>query len=243
MVESGHDGGVSGGADDGDPEVTEISRRYDRTGDTLDAIQQLEQLIVRRTGQIPVVTPEMLAAAAAAKRGAVARDDTAPPPLLQPPATVETPVVPAQPDAKASVDFDLPAPVELDPAPTFSPWVDPELVAAAQAGRVQAEYADISTAVFTLFSAQPEQAAAAAEHALPPAPEPEALAPAPESGIPVPLPVHREDDDGLDHDVVDDAAQPHELPAELVPQPAVAPAPEPAPKPQKRRRLWPFGRR
>jgi hypothetical protein len=221
--------GQSGIDDDADPEVTAITRRLDRTGDTLGAIHELEALIVERTGQIPVITPEVLAAAARAKQPAPAEAAVAPAP-------VEVPDL--------DIDWSIPEPVELDPAPGFGEWADPELTAAAIDDSTP-DRTDVSTKVFAVFSADP------------PAVEPEP--PAASAGDPdaenvasVHIETWASDADEIDElDGIDDLD-----PEALAPRPATpprtapptAPAAESAPvatpaEQPKRRRFWPFGRR
>jgi len=215
--------GDSGGADDGaDPEVTAITRKLNNTGDTLGAIHDLEQLIIKRTGAIPII-----------------RTDASPEPAVEPEPE------PASPE----IDWSIPEPPQIDDEPTFSPWVDPQAIAAAQDDAPIPSYSDVTTQVFAVFSADRDE----------PQPEPEP-APEPEpTPIPVPLPTPLADptasldvtpppqlDDLDDDDVIDDddhAALAGLVPMASAPAPATAtPAPAP-PEPPKRRRFWLFGRR
>ncbi|HEY0247745.1 MAG TPA: hypothetical protein VGC45_05735 [Gryllotalpicola sp.] len=230
MAKSGEGDGVSDSADrEDDPEVTAITRKLDRTGDTLGAIEQLQALIIERTGQIPVVTPEMLAAANAPRGAAGESSETE---------------AEAEVDIDAPVDWSLPVRELAGPQPGFSPWIDPELTAAAQ-DTAPREFTDVSTQVFAVFSAsEPE-----------PEPEPEPAA------TPHALPLEQLEQQ-FDPDVVDDADDvrtPAPLPVSEAPRPpapmptpvaAAAPAPGsvplPAPLPvpaRRRHRFWPFGRR
>jgi hypothetical protein len=240
-VEKGGNGdGVSrsgdpGMDDDADPEVTAITRKFDRTGDTLGAIDELEQLLIERTGQIPVVTPELLAAHASR----IARTEQ--------PAPAPEPTPEPEPAPEPDVDWEVTLPAPLDPAPGFSDWVDPGAIAAAYDPQAGLEFTDVSTKVFAVFSAD----RAEPERAPEPEPQPE---PVPE---PAPEPVAEEpgetqEPDALDElDGIDDlagaeAAAPlpaaASLPAAPEPEQSPAPAPEIAAPPRKRR-FWPFGRR
>jgi hypothetical protein len=227
--------------DDADPEVTAITRKFDRTGDTLGAIGELEQLLIERTGQIPVVTPELLAAHASRIARAEA---SAPAPGAEPALEPEPAPVP-EPD----LDWEVILPPPLDPAPGFSDWVDPVAIAAAHDPQAGLEFTDVSTKVFAVFSAdraEPERA---------PEPEPQ---PEPEPA-PAPEPVAEEFDepdepdepdeiDGIDDLAGAGAAPPLAAAASVqaAPEPEQAPEPKQAPEiaaPPRKRRFWPFGRR
>ena len=167
MQKGGSEDGVSQPGDDDDPEVTAITRKFNRTGDTLSAIGELEQLLIERTGQIPVVTPELMAAHAARTAQAAA------------PLAAETIV--AEPE---QIDWTIELPERLDPAPGFSDWVDPEAIAAAYEPQAALEFTDVSTKVFAVFSAERIEAerpvVAEPEPELEPEREPE-LEPEPEA--------------------------------------------------------------
>ncbi|WP_344752407.1 hypothetical protein [Gryllotalpicola koreensis] len=202
-----------------DPEVTAITRRLDRTGDTLGAMNELEQLLIERTGQIPVISPELLAAHSARIERTEALQASAEPEQEQP----SDPVL---------IDWALPARAPLDPAPVFDPWVDPEAIAAAFDADAGQEFTDVSTKVFAVFSAERLEA----ERSEPePAPEPQ----------PVPVPALESEDldelDGIDDLVSAPPPPPAPLAAEPPPNEPAPAEEEPAPKPK--RRFWPFGRR
>lgn len=217
--------------EDDDPEVTAITRRLDRTGDTLGAIDELEQLLIERTGQIPVVSPELLASAARGEGpvGPRAADaEQAVHARAENQAELE-----AAPESAADsdeIDWSLPVAEPLDPAPGFSPWVDPDAIAAAFDATAATEFTDVSTKVFAVFSADKVVAE----------PEP----PAPIESVPVMLPAAPVEDfdelDGIDDPVGELPPAPPEPEAE--PEPVTVPVPEPA-APARKRRFWPFGRR
>jgi hypothetical protein len=239
--------------DGGDPEVTAITRRLDRTGDTLGAIDELEQLLIERTGQIPVVTPELLAAHSArlarpTQPDAVTQDaaehDAPEPDGTEPDGT--------EPDAgesvAAEVDWSIPAPVALDPAPGFSDWVDPAAIAAAFDAEAGHEFTDVSTKVFAVFSADRAETErpAAAPGATSAAPEPAGVEPRP---LPTPVsaserpatgssptqapaaPVDPDELDAIDElDGIDDLAEPRDA-MPVTPHAAAAAPATPAPAP------------
>ncbi|GAA4193085.1 hypothetical protein GCM10022288_26290 [Gryllotalpicola kribbensis] len=205
-----------------DPEVTAITRRLDRTGDTLGAITELEHLLIERTGQIPVVTPELLAAHAARL------------------AAAEPPASDGEEAGADAIDWSIRTEPPLDPAPGFSEWVDPQATAAAFDPQPAVEFTDVSTKVFAVFSADRAEADR-------PAPQPD-TASAPEIA---PTPTAAEDDDleGID-DLAPEAAPvppsvPVASPIAATPEAEEPAEPEPQPEqePPRRRRLWPFGRR
>ncbi|GAA4155778.1 hypothetical protein GCM10022286_05190 [Gryllotalpicola daejeonensis] len=276
--------------EDEDPEVTAITRKFDRTGDTLGAMDELEQLLIQRTGQIPVVTPDLLAAHAArlerarpavevkadveaeagpdASPEAAAREHAEPGPVVEAEAA-EPAGAPAPEGAgeASGIDWSIPPVVPLDPAPGFSPWIDPEATAAAIDTTPAPEYTDVSTKVFAVFSA--DRAAPEPERQPEPVPEPDReaeaapvqpapdVAPAaePESPTAAAQPI----DDELDG--IDDLADTPRAPlAEPEPRPEATPVPVPVPvhastpepepevppapeEPPRKRRFWPFGRR
>ncbi|MFC4244448.1 hypothetical protein ACFOYW_13810 [Gryllotalpicola reticulitermitis] len=204
MDKSDNDNGVSRsgdagtGDDDSDPDVTAISRKLDDTGDTLGAIQALEQLIIERTGAIPIITavpvpepgptptrapePEP-ATTTVVEAESVAPAEVAEPAQVAEPANVEV-------DA-ADIDWSLPEPTAFDDEPGFSAWVDPEQIAAAYDSEPKPSYSDVSTQVFAVFSADrsepeppPEPTSTSTSTSTPeseaptvtPAPEPESTA-------------------------------------------------------------------
>ena len=265
MQKGGNGDGVSHTGDDGDPEVTDITRRYDSTGDTLGAINELEQLLIQRTGQIPVVSPELLAAHAAR----IAQADAAAADAREPEAQAQAQA--SEPDGaeespQPAIDWSI-VPIEpLEPAPWFSDWIDPEKTAAAFDARAATEFTDVSTKVFAVFSADPPAVeapaidaaavdAAAIEAPAPevsPEPEPEAD-PARDDATNVPA--HDADElDGIDDPVhgtpppapapIASSGEPSASPPVTPPPAAPAPlAPGPDPAAAPKRRLWPFGRR
>ena len=271
MRKGGKGDGVSRSGDpaedeDADPEVTAITRKLERTGDTLGAIDALEQLLLERTGQMPVVSPEMLAAYAE-------RMETEPEP--ETPRTAEPeqaePAEPVQPNenlAEAPIDWSIPAPAPIEPAPGFSEWVDPEAIAAAFDPEHGREATDVSTKVFAVFSAPDEPAAEQvaepeAESGAEPEPtrEPEhEAAPAADAGAVA----SEEELDGIDDLVEPQNAATNPAPAWAIsaPAPAAPASPRRAdpvapswddsaspsqeagePAPPRKRRFWPFGRR
>lgn len=208
-----------------DPEVTAITRRFDRTHDTLGAMNELEQLLIERTGQIPVVTPELLASHARRLERADAASEPGP-----------WPEAAAEPAAEPAVDWTIDVPAPLDPAPGFSSWIDPAATAAA-IDTAPREVTDVSTKVFAVFSADRPAAEPEAE----PEPEPEsATAPDPERTPEPAVEPTPEPEDELDG--IDDLT----APPELVAAPTASVHPEPPPPAEERprtRRFWPFGRR
>ena len=251
-----------GADEDGpDPEVTAITRRLDRTGDTLGAIDALEQLLIERTGQIPVVSPEILAAYAE-RAEATPRPEAEPQPESSGSAAPEEDETPeeASPDEIAdepSVDWSIPAPTPIEPAPGFSEWVDPDAIAAAYDPEHGREATDVSTKVFAVFSAPEEPTEEpSAEQGDEPEPEP-TRTPEPEADPahdPEPEQAQAADADEEELDGIDDLAGPHAEAPIPTPAPAAPAPPRPAepvtpsqeerePAPPRRRRFWPFGRR
>ncbi|AYG05041.1 hypothetical protein D7I44_16950 [Gryllotalpicola protaetiae] len=257
-----------GGVDDDDPEVTAITRRLDRTGDTLGAIDELEQLLIERTGHIPIVSPELLAAhgarmaqaeqappetrwtvSAGAEPDSGAASGAEPKPAPEHEAEPEAEPERADPD---EVDWSIPARPPLEPAPGFSAWVDPAAVTAAFDAQAASEFTDVSTKVFAVFSAErmdetgpvfamPAQAAPARVED-PPASPPLI------STVPVPEPSGSTEEldelDGID-DLVG-VETPAPMPSAPPPstaehEPATLADDQSAGKPK--RRFWPFGRR
>jgi hypothetical protein len=222
-VKNGGHGASQPGDEDDDPELTAITRRLEETGDTRGAIDELQELLVQRTGAIPVVTPEMLAA----HREAAAAPVPAPAPA---PAPVPVP----------AIDWSLTPTAPLSPAPGFSAWVDPAAIAAALEPEAPREVTDVSSKVFAVFSAERLEPAAAepetvagdeevdgiddlAEPQPAPQPAPAPAAPAPVAPAPPQPPVRVE--------------PPTPVPAKTYDEPL------PPPVAPKKRRLWPFGRR
>ena len=218
MQKGGNGDGVSHIDAPDDPDVAAITERLNDTGDTLGAIGELQQLIIERTGHIPVISPELLAAHAARI------DQTGD----EHPAAASEPIPEARPEPEqesVALDWSIAAPEALDPAPGFSAWVDPEAIAAA-IDTTPRVLTDVSTKVFAVFSAEradAEPAVAVPETPVEPPAEP---APAPEPEA-----------------VADSEATPEPEPA---PEPESAHTPAPAvaePAAAAKRRWWPFGRR
>ncbi|MCL2515269.1 MAG: hypothetical protein FWD85_10935 [Microbacteriaceae bacterium] len=195
--------------DDDDPEITAITRKLDATHDTLGAITELQQLLIQRTGAIPVIQlPQAAAAAAApaneevepagrAEAEPVVEAENTPPrepeaePTADPEAVHAAPAdeVPGfareeEPDTDSTptdelIDWAVEPITEPANAPGFSPWVDPAAIAAAQDTQPARSYSDVSTQVFSVFSAERLEPAAVPEPEVAPAPEPAPQQPQP----------------------------------------------------------------
>jgi len=156
--------------DDADPEVTAITRKFEESHDTLGAINDLQQLLIERTGQIPVIqVPQPAAAEPAVRQPEAPAPAPAPeasaPAIAEPerPAAVvepeQEPELMSEPDGlplEPLLDWALTPVPEPANAPGFSPWVDPEQIAAARDDAPARSYSDVSTQVFSVFSAKPD---------------------------------------------------------------------------------------
>jgi hypothetical protein len=165
--------------DDADPEVTAITRKFEESHDTLGAINDLQQLLIERTGQIPIVQVPPLAAATASTEPIAEAEAPFRPEEAGPEAASEAALAPGESGAAAAaepagsqpadlaadsdeerftpvIDWALTPVPEPANAPGFSPWVDPAQIAAARDDAPAPSSSDVSTQVFSVFAAKPE---------------------------------------------------------------------------------------